>query len=148
CLRVATALFLWAGWNACAQADDALRKELSAVAQGIAEAVKSLGHESIAVGEFTGPAQLASSGGPVITKTLTEELTKHGVSVKRTAPVGVKGEFDDVKDKQTGLLAARIKGTVTDRAGKVLFTFSRGVFGEKIVSALFGATAKLAPDLP
>ena len=75
--------------------DDALRKELSPVAQGIAEAVKSLGHETVAVGEFTGPAQLATSSGPVIPKTLTEELTKHGLSVKRVAPVGVKGEFDD-----------------------------------------------------
>jgi hypothetical protein len=148
-MRVALALSLWLGWSASVRADDtALRKELGAVAQGIAEAVKGLGHETVAVGEFTGPAQLASSGGPVIAKTLTEELGKHGLSVKRVAPVGVKGEFDDVKDKQSGLLAARIKGTVTDRAGKVLFTFSRGVFGENIVASLFGATAKLSPDLP
>jgi hypothetical protein len=60
----------------------------------------------------------------------------------------VKGEFEDVKDKQSGLLAARIKGTVTDRAGQVLFTFSRGVFGDNVVAALFGTTAKLPPDLP
>ena len=118
------------------------------LAKGIAEAVKGLGHEAIAVGEFTGPAQLAASGGPVITKTLTEELPKSGLAVKRVAPVGVKGEFEDVKDKQSGLLAARIKGAVTDRSGQVLFTFSRGVFGEKALAALFGTTAKLPADLP
>src|SRR5438270_7175465 len=131
-----------------ARADDALRKELAIIAKGIAEAVKGLGHESIAVGEFTGPAQLAASGGPVIAKTLAEELPKHGLAVKRVAPVGVKGEFEDVKDKQSGLLAARIKGAVTDRSGKVLFTFSRGVFGDRVLAALFGTTARLPADLP
>src|SRR4051794_16245163 len=79
------ALALWAALAAPARADDALRTELAAIAKGIAEAVKGLGHEAIAVGEFTGPAQFASSGGPVITKTLTEELPKNGVAVKRVA---------------------------------------------------------------
>src|SRR5262249_55531401 len=144
----ATALALWAALAVPARADDALRTELAVVAKGIAEAVKGLGHEAIAVGEFTGPAQLAASGGPVITKTLTEELPKHGLTVKRVAPVGVKGEFEDVKDKQSGLLAARIKGAVTDRSGQVLFTFSRGVFGDNVLAALFGTTAKLPADLP
>jgi hypothetical protein len=130
------------------RADEALRKELAVIAKGVAEAVKGLGHDTVAVGEFTGPAQLATSSGPVIAKTLSEELPKNGVAVKRVAPIGVKGEFEDVKDKQSGLLAARIKGTVTDRAGQVLFTFSRGVFGDNVVAALFGTTAKLPPDLP
>jgi hypothetical protein len=141
-------LLLFAAWPAAARADEALRTELAVVAKGIAEAVQGLGHDAIAVGEFTGPAQLAASGGPVITKTLTEELPKHGLAVKRVATIGVKGEFEDVKDKQSGLLAARIKGAVTDRSGHVLFTFSRGVFGEKVLAALFGTTAKLPADLP
>src|SRR5262245_30677695 len=146
--RVGFALVLGTVVAGPVRADDALRKELAAVAKGIAEAVKGLGHDTVAVGEFTGPAQLATSSGPVIAKTLAEELPKNGVAVKRVAPIGVKGEFEDVKDKQSGLLAARIKGTVTDRAGQVLFTFSRGVFGDNVVAALFGTTAKLPPDLP
>src|SRR5262249_37239622 len=73
---------------------------------------------------------------------------KEGLDVKRVAAVGIKGEFEDVKDKQSGLLAARIKGTVTDRSGQVLFTFSRGVFGDNVIAALFGTTAKLPADLP
>ena len=101
-----------------AHADDALRTELATVAKGIAEAVKGLGHEAIAVGEFTGPGSLAASGGPAITKTLAEELPKQGVAVRSAAPVGVRGEFEDVKDQQSGLLAARIKGAVTDRSGR------------------------------
>jgi hypothetical protein len=131
-----------------ARADDALRQELAVVAKGIAQAVKGLGHEAIAVGEFTGPAQLGATGGPAIAKTLAEELAKNKVTVKGDAPVGVKGEFEDVKDKQTGLLAARIKGAVTERSGQVLFTFSRGVFSETVLAALFGTTAKLPADLP
>jgi hypothetical protein len=79
---------------------------------------------------------------------ITEELPKQGLAVKRVASVGVKGEFEDVKDKQSGLLAARIKGAVTDRSGQVLFTFSRGVFSDTVLAALFGTTAKLPADLP
>ena len=145
--RVGVALALGTVLAGPVRADEALRTELAAIARGIAEAVKGLGHDTVAVGEFTGPAQLATSSGPVITKTLAEELSKNGVAVKRVAAVGVKGEFEDVKDKQSGLLAARIKGTVTDRTGQVLFTFSRGVFGDNVLAALFGTTAKLPPDL-
>jgi hypothetical protein len=146
CLLPAACCLLLAA--APARADDALRKELAVVARGIAEAVKGLGHQAIAVGEFTGPAQLAASGGPAIAKTLAEELAKNKVTVNRDASVGVKGEFEDVKDKQSGLIAARIKGAVTDRSGQVLFTFSRGVFSETVLAALFGTTAKLPADLP
>jgi hypothetical protein len=142
------ALALLAALAAPARADDALRTELAAIAKGIAEAVKGLGHDAIAVGEFTGPAQLAATGGPAVAKTLGEELARNGLAVKRVAAVGVKGEFEDVKDKQSGLLAARIKGTVTDRSGKVLFSFSRGVFGDRVLAALFGTTAQLPADLP
>ncbi len=131
-----------------ARADDALRKELAVVARGIADAVKGLGHETLAVGEFTGPARLSASGGPLVARTLAEELRKNKVTVIGNAAVGVKGEFEDVKDQQTGLLAARIKGAVTDRSGQVLFTFSRGVFSETVLAALFGTTAKLPADLP
>src|SRR5262245_53003793 len=146
--RIGVALALGTVLAGPARADEALRKELSVIAKGIGEAVKGLGHDTIAVGEFTGPPQLATSSGPVIAKTLAEELPKNCVTVKRIAAIGVKGEFEDVKDKQSGLLAARIKGTVTDRSGQVLFTFTRGVFGDTALAALFGTTAKLPADLP
>jgi hypothetical protein len=145
---VSSAVLGWAALGAAARADDALRTELAVVAKAIAEAVKGLGHDAIAVGEFTGPAQLSASGGPAIAKTLAEELAKNNVAVNRNAAVGVKGEFEDVKDNASGLLAARIKGAVTDRSGQVLFTFTRGVFSETVLAALFGATAKLPTDLP
>src|SRR5262249_57455088 len=51
-------------------------------------------------------------------------------------------------DTQSGLLAARLKAPVTDRSGQVLFPFSRGVFGDTVLAALFGTTAKLPADLP
>src|ERR1041384_2466817 len=91
-------------------ADDALRKEIGAIAKGISEAIKGLGHDAIAVGSFSGPVQFATGSGALIAKTLGDELTKNGLVVKDAASIEVKGEFDDVKDKQSGLLAARIKG--------------------------------------
>lgn len=147
-MRTTITLFALISATSSVHAEDALRKELGSVAKGIAEALKSLGHESVAVGEFNGPVQFATGSGALITKTLGDELAKNGLSVKESASVEVKGGFDDVKDKQSGLLAARIKGSVADKTGKVLFTFSRGVFGENILASLFGTTSKLAPDLP
>jgi hypothetical protein len=134
-------------WASPLRAGEGLRKELELVADGITKVVKEFGYDTIAVGEFTGPPELAASGGAVITLTLTEELHKKGLAVQRRAPIGLKGEFRDVKDKTTGLLAAQIKGAVTDRSGKVLFTFDRGVFGAETVASLFGATGDLPPDL-
>ncbi len=134
-------------WISPLRAGEGLRKELAVVADGITKVVKEFGYDTIAVGEFTGPAELAASGGTVISQTLTEELHKKGLTVQRRAPIGLKGEFRDVKDKTTGLLAAQIKGTVTDRSGKVLFTFDRGVFGTETVASLFGVTSDLPPDL-
>jgi hypothetical protein len=134
-------------WASPLRAGEGLRKELALVADGITKVVKEFGYDTIAVGEFTGPAELAASGGAVITQTLTEELHKKGLTVQLRAPIGLKGEFRDVKDKTTGLLAAQIKGAVTDRSGKVLFTFDRGVFGTETVASLFGATSDLPPDL-
>jgi hypothetical protein len=147
-MRISITLFVLHFATVQANASDALRKELGAVAQGIAAAVKSLGHDSISVGGFNGPPQFATGSGALIVKTLGDELAKNGLVVKDAAQVEVKGEFDDVKDKQSGLLAARIKGSVTDKSGKVLFTFARGVFGENVLASLFGTTSKLAPDLP
>src|SRR5262249_18407363 len=146
--RVGMVLAIGAVVASSARADDPLRKELAAIAKGIAGALKGLGPDTVAVGGFPGPAPLPTSSGPAIAKMLCEELPKNGVAVKRVAPIGVKGEFEDVKDKQSGLLAVRIKGTVTNRAGQVLFTFSRGVFGDSVVAALLGATVSLPADLP
>ncbi len=147
-MRIKHLLLATSALLACAvnsNAEDTLRKELGVVADGLAKAVKEFGYDSIAVGEFTGPAQLPSSGGPVIANTLIEELHRHGVTVKRVAPIGVKGEYRDVKDSKTGTLAAQIKGSVTDRTGKVLFSFNRGVFGDAMLASLFGATTSMPP---
>src|SRR4051812_49719631 len=98
CLLPAACCLLLAA--APARADDALRKELAVVARGIAEAVKGLGHQAIAVGEFTGPAQLAASGGPAVAQTLAEGPAKNKGTVKPDAPRRGKGGVGDVKEKQ------------------------------------------------
>src|SRR5687768_2445744 len=64
-----------------AQGSSTLRQELSVVAGAMSQLLQSRGEDAIAVGQFTGPSHMPSSAGPVIAKTLREELEKHKVSV-------------------------------------------------------------------
>src|SRR5207253_6087405 len=94
----------------------------------------------------TGPSSLDSSSGPVIAKTLSEELKKAGVTVKSRAELEVKGDYLDVVDKKTDKLAAQLKYRVMDRSGTVIVEAQRGIFGDATLSALFGATVHLPAD--
>src|SRR4051812_18520148 len=79
---------------------DSLRVEIDDMAKEVVETLKgeSPPVEAVAVGNFTGPATSDTSGGPLIQKTLCEALAKRGMRVDKTANVGLKGEYEDVKD--------------------------------------------------
>jgi hypothetical protein len=126
-----------------AQATEELRKELAEVAKSLSQVLKSMDESTISVGQFSGPATLPTSAGPAFTKMLSEELAKHDMKVALRAKYGVKGEYLDVINASTGLLAAQIKGELVDRQGNVLTTFNRGVEGTTTLAALFGVTADL-----
>jgi hypothetical protein len=126
-----------------ARATEELRKELAVVAENIAQILKSMDESTISVGQFTGPPTLPTSAGPTFSKMLTEELTKRELKVALRSKYGVKGEYLDVINASTGLLAAQIKGELVDRQGNVLTTFNRGVEGTTTLASLFGVTADL-----
>jgi hypothetical protein len=50
--------------------------------------------------------------------------------------MAIKGEFLDVTDAGTGKLAAQIKGEVTDRSGRAMFSFARRVTSDVTLAAL------------
>jgi len=129
-----------------AHASSNLRFELAVVANELVGKLKEKGEDAVVIGQFTGPPQLSTSAGAGIAEVLTDELRKRGISVKRRARFGIKGEFQDVIDAQSNLLAAKISGQLIDRRGEVLHEFSRGVFGDATLPALFGITASLPPD--
>lgn len=128
-----------------ANANVNVRREMASVAADIANVLKAYGEESISVGQFTSPPQLAASAGPGIAHILSEELIKIGIEVKRRAEFGVEGKYRDVTDSKTGRIAAEISGTLTDKTGKIVLEFSQGLLGDAIVASLFGTTVEFPP---
>ena len=128
-------------------AEDDLHRELSKVAEQVKLLLDQKGQDSIAVGDFRGPAKLAASGGPSITKALGDELKKLGVAVKRRAELEINGEYRDVEDKKSKGLGVEIKAHVVDRAGAEIVAFEpRGLFNLTTIASLIGVTVELPAD--
>lgn len=138
------------------------RGQLGEAAKGIAQLLSSRGQDSIAVGQFTGPANFPATAGPGIAKVLGEELEKQGVRVATRAALGVRGQFSITEVDETELslpenLAARrsgaegkvvgirITGTVEDSFGNAVtdFSFDRVVGDEQDVVELAGLSVPL-----
>jgi hypothetical protein len=123
-----------------ARATSDLEKELAVLAGQIQKEVAKYSN-AVSVGEFTGPRELASSGGPGIAKTLKTELEKLGVTVARSAEVAVKGEYRIVTDVDSNMTALAILARLTDRSGKELLQMdSRAIFDMPSITGLTGAT--------
>src|SRR5262249_45101088 len=108
-----------------AHALEALRPSLKELSEKIARFLRGRDQESIAVGAFTGPARAPSSSGPGIKQILIEELEKQHVRVARKANLEVKGDYLDVLDKDSQLLALRLKAVVLDRQGDAVVTLDK-----------------------
>jgi hypothetical protein len=127
-----------------ARAASDLDAEMTVVARQIKLLLDQRGHDAIAVGEFRGPASLASSAGPALTKALSDELRKLDVGVKRQAALEVNGEYRDVEDQRARQLAVQIKAHIVDRSGAELAAFEpRGIFNMTTIASLVGATVAL-----
>lgn len=124
-----------------------LQEEVATVAKELSKAIKGMQHDSVSIGQFSGPPQAEASGGPGIAQMLTDELAKHEITVKRRAELGLKGEFRSAKNDR-GRVVARIEGQLTNRSGEVLISFARDVTGAGDVSALLGLTVDLPADKP
>jgi hypothetical protein len=143
---VLTAVLAMAGGLARAQQPDDLHREMAELARQVKGLLDQKGNDAIAVGDFRGPARLASSGGPAIAKTLIEALKALGVSVKRLAALEINGEYRDVEDGKTHLLALEIKAHIVDRAGAEIVEFEpRGLFSVPLIVALTSPTVALPP---
>jgi hypothetical protein len=142
---LAVGLAMAAG-SAWAQPPDDLRREVAELARQVKSLLDQKGDDSIAVGDFHGPARLASSAGPAIAKALADSLGALGVSVKRRAALEINGEYRDVEDGKTHLLSVEIKAHVVDRSGAEIVAFEpRGLFSVPIIAAITGATVALPP---
>jgi hypothetical protein len=142
------AVLLVAGLGLPARGAEDLDKEMALVARGIKQLLDGRGQDAIAVGEFTGPARAASSGGAGIKHALIGQLEKMGVRVSRRAELEVKGDYLDVEDQKTRMTALRLKARVIDRSGNEITHFDRGLFDLTTIATLIGLTATLPADAP
>lgn len=140
-----------------AHASKELRAALTEMASNLKKLLDGQSEESIAIGQFTGPANLPTSAGPGIVQMLSEELQKKGITVKKRAKFGLKGEYklaetpasDEFEAKRgRKVLALKIRAIVEDVFGNPLtdFTFNRLIAGEATVLTSLGLPAHLPPD--
>lgn len=85
--------------------------------------LKSKGETQIAIGQFVGPPQIASTSGPGIVKVFHEHFDKNGIAVVTRANIGLKGEYVLTKMPNEGV-AVKIKGSLVDPFGDVLTDFT------------------------
>ena len=134
-----------------ATATDNLRLEMTALSQQIKDLMEKEKQDAIAVGEFSGPAHLPGSGA-LIRKTLTEELTKKGVTVKPgAANYEIKGDYRDYLDNASDDLpeggkpmGVKITARVMDASGVTVVSYpikARLVHGNDEAITLLGMTA-------
>lgn len=154
-----------AATNQNAAPKDALQRGLTDVAQNLKKLLAGRGEQGIAVGQFTGPPNFPTSGGPGIVKALSEELGRAGVDVKVRANLGVSGTYRAIGEKP-GVKAPGsqkpitvpgldfevtmlvIKAQVEDANGKRLVDYEQKINDPNTISKIFGLTFDAPPGNP
>jgi hypothetical protein len=134
----------WVLGSDTSRAGNVVNVEMAKMAGQIKLLLDQKGLDAIAVGDFRGPAVLAATAGPVISKALTDELEKAHVNVRRRAELEVRGDYVDVQDKETQFLAVQIKAEIVDRRGeRVVVLEPRGILDVTTIVTLIGVTTTL-----
>lgn len=124
-------------------AGDNLRAELSEVVRGIRSLPAADRPSVVSLDEVvyvpSDDLKIRPSAGSGVALTMAQELRKVGIQVAPTADVRIRMTYDDVLDKKSKALAARILVTMTDGKREV-YNSMRGVFGDAALSAMWGAT--------
>jgi hypothetical protein len=139
-----------------ASASEELRKELRDLSTEIKKVLDGEGADSIALGEFSGPANFPTSAGSDIKQVLTEELKKVSIAVKVRAKFGVKGSYSAAEqpaanedDARIGkkVLAIKLTASLEDSFGSPVgnFNFSRVIRGEATFLELIPVPVALPP---
>ena len=134
------------------------------MAQNLKKLLAGRGEQGIAVGQFTGPPNFPTSGGPGIVKALSEELGRSGVDVKVRANLGVSGTYRAIGEKAGVSLQGGqkvfvpgldfevtmlvIKAQVEDASGKRLVDYEQKINDPNTISRIFGLTFETPPGNP
>jgi hypothetical protein len=130
-----------------ARATEVLQKELTRIAEQV-QGVLMVDHQAaIAVGEFSGPAQLDTNFGPGVAAALTRALQDRGVTVSRKAALSVRGRYAKVpSDRFAGQSMVRLTIEVFDRDDQPRGSFQARFYDTPTIAAFLGVTTALAPD--
>jgi hypothetical protein len=134
--------------GACRAAEvRSLRDEIrTAVAVYVQKLLEEEKQETVAVGEFTGPAGFESNAGPGIQQLLIEELKALKVKVAKRAALSVKGDYQQVPDPDDKTrIAVKIMARVLDAAGGEKGRCDALLRSSADIARLLGLTAKLPP---
>ena len=127
-------------------ASEAMRKELGPVAKSIHALLDEEAQTAVAIGDFTGPAQLDSNFGPGIANDLSDELTSLKVTIDKKASLSVKGRYALVEDKKKPeLRIVKLTIQVLDRNDDVKSEYRAEVRDNTTIAQVSGATVALSP---
>lgn len=150
------ALFVLTSSNAAIQAAS-LHDAVGGVCEKLCLYLKSKGETQIALGQFVGPPQVASTSGPGIVKVFHDYFEQHGVKVVKRANIGLKGEYSLTKLPHEAV-GIRIYGSLVDPFGDVLTDFTLDADGvapghvehivddHKDIANLLGTTTEVYPE--
>lgn len=139
-----------------ARANPALRQELRKVAKDLKQLLDGRSEDSLAVGQFTGPAAFPSNASAGIAQILAEELKAVGITVRKRAKFGIRGEYrpteiDNPDADPIGnplpakLMAVQLDIVVEDSFGKIVTDLSHKLLikGETAFTEMLGVPLQM-----
>lgn len=123
-----------------------MQPELATVAKSVQKLLEGRNEDSIAIGDFSGPAQIDSNFGPGIQQGLAAELTALKVRIDRKAKYSAKGEYLTVADKNVkDLISVRLIVRVFDQFATELVALPIDLKGTNDLGKILAPTVSLPP---
>lgn len=134
--------------GALAESKGGLEAEIAEVARQLAKALASLNQDSVTVGQFSGPPQVASSAGPGIAKLLAESLAENRIGVRPAAKLGLEGKYQIIAGESDTPAAVRLTAQLVDVTGKVVLNVHRVIRDAASIALLLGPTGNVGAARP
>lgn len=132
-----------------AHAAGTLRDELAPIATQIKNLAEEERQTAVAVGEFSGPAQLDANSGPGIQELLTDALKATQLAVTKTANLSVKGRYARVEDRRNPeLIIVKLTVQVLDKSDDVKAEYKAEIRSTADIAKMLGVTVSLPPLAP
>ena len=130
--------------------EDALTVELRIMAKDFAAIVDKKDGGALAIGEFSGSTDVRSSVGPRIQLVLANELKALKVTIDpENYRFEIKGDYQPLVDKDSGLLGVKLVGRLIDRATADVLAekpTGRFIFGAQTVPGMLGLNTHTPPN--